>query len=70
MNYFIKKSIIIILIFFSITCENFIFRGKGSYKKNNNRSRTKKRLLIPSIENKNEKIKLIPPKSIKKSKEI
>ena len=69
MNYFIKKSIIIILIFFLLPVKILFSEENEVIKKIIISPEPKKRLLIPSIENKNEKIKLIPPKSIKKSKE-
>ena len=69
MNYFIKKSLIIILIFFLLPVKILFSEENEVIKKIIIGPEPKKRLLIPSIENKNEKIKLIPPKSIKKSKE-
>ena len=69
MNYFIKKSIINILIFFLLPVKILFSEENEVIKKIIIGPEQKKRLLIPSIENKNEKIKLIPPKSIKKSNE-
>ena len=65
MNYFVKTSLSIILNFVFTFGKTLFSQEKDVIKKIIIDPNSNKRLLIPSIENKDEKIKLIPPKSIK-----
>ena len=67
MNYFVKTSLLIIPILFLLSVKTSFSQEKDVIKKIIIDPNSNKRLLIPSIENNDEKIKLIPPKSVKKS---
>ena len=64
MNCFLKKCFLSVVILFLLPIKTIFSQEQEVIKKIIIESNQKKRLLIPSIENKNEKIKLIPPKSI------
>ena len=64
MNYFVKTSLLIIPILFLLSVKTSFSQEKDVIKKIIIDPNSNKRLLIPSIENKDEKIKLIPPKSV------
>ena len=67
MNYFVKTSLLIIPILFLLSVTTSFSQEKDVIKKIIIDPNSNKRLLIPSIENNDEKIKLIPPKSVKES---
>ena len=64
MNNFLKTLLVITLLLFLFTEKTTFAQDKEVIKKIIIDPNPKERLLIPSIEKKNEKIKLIPPKSI------
>ena len=67
MNYFVKTSLSIIPILFLLSVTTSFSQEKDVIKKIIIDPSSNKRLLIPSIESNDEKIKLIPPKSVKES---
>ena len=64
MKYFLKTSLFTILILFLFQIKTLFSQEKDVIKKIIIDPNSNKRLLIPSIENEDKKIKLIPPKSI------
>ena len=67
MNYFFKTSLLVIPILFLLSIKTSFSQEKDVIKKIIIDPNSNKRLLIPSIENNDEKIKLIPPKSVTES---
>ena len=67
MDSLFKKSLITFIILFLLPIKTIFSQEKEIIKKIIIDPSQKQRLLIPSIDNKNEKIKLIPPKSISES---
>ena len=67
MNIYLKKSFLTILVLFLIPAKILFSQEQDSIKKIIIDTNQNKRLLIPSIENENEKIQLIPPKSMSDS---
>ena len=66
MNIYFKKSFLTILVLF-LPAKILFSQEQDSIKKIIIDTNQNKRLLIPSIENENEKIQLIPPKSMSDS---
>ena len=64
MNSFFKKSLLSFVVLFLLPVKIMFAQEKEVIKKIIIDPNPKERLLIPSIQNENEKIKLIPPKSI------
>ena len=64
MNSFFKKSLLTLVVLFLLPVKIMFAQEKEVIKKIILDPNPKERLLIPSIQNENEKIKLIPPKSI------
>jgi len=64
MKYFLKTSLFTILVLFLFQIKTLFSQEKDVIKKIIIDPNSNKRLLIPSIENEDKKIKLIPPKSI------